>query len=717
MKTLLLFCCLLASGLGAADLYVAPAAKSSEPPDGSRRRPFTSLTQARDAIRAARKAGCSEAWTVHVDTGFYPVNEPIVFSPEDSGTADAPVTYRGRGADRSRLCGGRVITGWQVQPDGRWLADIPCDASGTPAYFETLFVNGRRAPRARHPNRGFFNPAAVQQTILTNTSPRGVYARATLTGRAGELDPLARSPQSEWRFAQVVVHHKWDTTRRMIAGFDVGKATLITQGAPWKHWNKWQTNSLYYVENVRSALDAPGEWFYDGVNRKLHYLPLPDERPERAEVVAPLSGVKTLVVFQGDPVAGVFVRHLTFENLGFLYTDSPRRLNQIACAFLPDEICGPLNAPGPTQFEPHQAAAHTEAAIMADGAHGVTFRRCDIAHTGEYGLWFRAGCVSNRVEQCALTDLGAGGIRIGDPGAKGVSASTNAAVQALTSFSTAFNTVDNCIITHGGRFHASGTAVWIGHSPDNSVTHCEISDHFYTGVSVGWVWGYRGSAAQRNTIAFNRIHTIGQRMLGDMGGVYTLGTSFGTCISNNVIFNVDSYTYGGWGLYPDEGSEGIVLENNLVYDTKDGSFHQHYGRDNVLRNNILAFSRECQVAVTRVEPHRSLTVERNIIIWENAPNFSDTRYTRSIQAKVDWQSNLWWRTDGPADFKGMTFAEWQAMGRDTDGLVADPLFENAAERDFRLRRGSPAEQIGFRPFDFSRAGVYGDRAWRRRAHQ
>jgi len=708
-----LLCLFPTFALAAGDLYVAPRHSLTERL-GTKNRPFATLQEARDAIRAAKKAGDTGAWTVHVRKGLYPVPETIMFGPEDSGTATAPVTYVGESAAETRFCGGMRITGWHETPDGKWVADIPASTNGTPAYFESLFVNGRRAHRARHPNTGFFNPLAVEQTVLTNANPRAEYGQACIRGRPGELAPLAGTPKRELRYAQVVVHHKWDTTRRMILDFDSADETLYTQGAPWKHWNKWQTNSLYYVENVRAALDAPGEWFYDGCNGKLFYLPLMGEKLDRAEIVAPLPGIQTLVLFKGSPETTNFVRHLTFEKLAFLYTDSPRRADQVGMGFIAPAILGDPNAPGPTQFEPMQAAARTEAAIMADGTHAVTFRDCEIAHTGEYGIWLRAGCVSNRIERCAVTDLGAGGIRIGDPSGQGITASSNRLTTVLTPFSSAFNVVDNCIITHGGRFHASATAVWVGHSHDNQITHNEISDHYYTGVSVGWVWGYRGSAAQRNTIAFNRISKIGQRMLGDMGGIYTLGTSFGTCISNNVVFDVDSFTYGGWGLYPDEGSEGIVFENNLVYDTKDGSFHQHYGRDNVLRNNMLCYSRECQVAVSRVEPHRSVTVERNIILWERAPNFSDTRYTRSTAANVEWKNNLWWRTDGPVDFKGMTFAEWQALGRDVHGLVADPLFRDPARRDFRLRRGSPAVQTGFRPFDFSKAGVFGTRAWRRR---
>ncbi len=697
-----------ASAVRAGECHVSPAGDDANP--GTRRQPFATLARARDAIRAARQAGDAEAWTVRVKKGVYPLTAPLVFEPGDSGTAAAPVRYLGEGAD-TRLCGGIPVRGWQELPDGVWSADLPKTGDGTPAYFESLFVNGRRAVRARHPDTGFFTPLALKQTVLTNQAQRAEYAQARLTARPGDLAPLAGTPQAELRYAQVVVHHNWDTTRRMLLGFDEGTGTLLAQGAKWKVWNPWRTNSLYYVENVRGAFDAPGEWFYDGCRGKLLYRPLKGEKPSRAEVFAPAPGLQTLIVFKGSPENGRFVRHIAFENLAFLYTDSPRRADQVSKTFIDPAVLGDATLPGPTQFEPMQAAARTEAAIMADGAHAITFRDCEVAHTGEYGIWFRAGCVSNRIEHCALTDLGGGGIRIGDPGGKGASAGSNAVVTANNALSTGFNVVDNCIIKGGGRFHASATAVWIGHSADNRITHNEISDHYYTGVSVGWVWGYKGSVAQRNTVAFNRIHKIGQKALGDMGGVYTLGTSFGTRVCDNVIFDVDSYTYGGWGLYTDEGSEGILMENNLVYDTKDGSFHQHYGRDNVIRNNIFCFSQQYQVAATRVEPHRSFTMESNIIYWDKGPTLKPA----TVKINIDWKKNLWWKTGEALDFSGMTFEAWQASGRDTEGLAADPLFKNPARRDFRLKRGSPAAKIGFKPFDFSQAGVYGDRAWRRRA--
>ena len=684
-------------------VYVSPNAGTVR--DGSQTRPFATPQEARDALRALKAKSPGTSWRVELASGEYPLAEAFTLKPEDSGAPGAPVTWRGPDDGSAKFVGARDLKGWSVRPDGRWEADVPVREMGrykSVVWFEQLYVNGRRAKRARHPNVGFLRVKSAKPTLLA-----GDLELMELEAMDGDLAPLASCGPAALRLAHLVVHHKWSTTRRPIRAYDAARGVVVTEGRSVTKWNTWNGQSAYYVENAPFALDEPDEWLYDGEAKKIVYVPRAGETPENTRFQYPVPGLVTLLRIEGDPANGRFVHDVAFENVAFEFSDSPRRLCFGGAKGLPSGILGDQSSLGPSEWLGSQAAAHTLAAVLADGAHRVALRGCRVANAGEYGIWLREGCVSNRIERCAVTDMGAGGVRIGSTSAPQPVGRGERVKGLANGRGTGYNVVEDCVIAHGGRIHAEGVGVWIGHSPFNSVAHCEIADFYYTGVSIGWVWGYAGSLAQGNTLAFCRIHDIGQRALSDMGGVYTLGTSYGTRIANNVFYNVDSRSYGGWGLYPDEGSEGIVFENNLVYDTKDASFHQHYGKDNILRNNILAFSREGQVALSRAEPHLSFTAERNVIYWNAGPVFTKYGGTLSEKGRIDWRGNFWWMESGAPSFNGRTFRQWQEKGNDRDGLVADPLFVDAAKRDFRLKPGSPVVKAGFRPFDISAAGVRG----------
>jgi parallel beta-helix repeat protein len=291
--------------------------------------------------------------------------------------------------------------------------------------------------------------------------------------------------------------------------------------------------------------------------------------------------------------------------------------------------------------------------------------------------------------------VGAGGVRVGEP-----------AIRTEPFAMTHSNVILDNHLHHLGRLYPPAVGVLILQSATNRIAHNHIHDLFYTAVSVGWTWGYRESPCHDNVIEFNSMHDIGLGLLSDMGAVYTLGPQPGTVVRNNLIHDVTSFTYGGWGLYTDEGSTGIVLENNLVYRCKSAGFHQHYGKENVIRNNIFAFNREHQLMRSREETHTSFSFSNNIVVFDSGNLLGST-----------WQNdhfvldgNLYWdyRPGHGAEklsFAGTTLPDWRARGHDRHSVVADPLFVAATENDFRLQPGSPAVPLGFKPLDLSAVGV------------
>lgn len=636
----------------ALTLYVAPTGDDAQ--SGSAEAPLATPQAAIERARAERVAG--DTVEIHLQPGTYNVIAPLTLDHRDSHTR-----IIGSAEGRSVISGGEAITGWKTEGD-LWVADLP----NADWAFMNLWVNGERRTPARTPNvdrpwyaappdEEFFHARGPVRT--KDAEGKSQNSNMAFRFREGDLQQWDSLDD-----AVIVVYHSWATSLMRVKDLDLeNRVVTFTGPARWEY-GKWQSDQRYYVSYLREALDQPGEWWLDRKLGKLYYYPMPGETPENTTAIAP--HVQQLVVISGEREEGTAPGDIAFENVDLLHTDFP-----IA----------------PEGHSDAQAAFAVNAAVSVTGGEKITFTKCRIGHTGNYGVWFHRGTQNSRVDQCEVFDLGAGGVRIGEGQSP-----------ARDSDRADHNEVTNSFLHDGGNVFRSAVGMWIGRASHNTVRANEICDFCYTGISVGWSWGYAESSANHNIIDGNHVHHIGLGQLNDMGGIYMLGVSPGTEVTNNLFHDVMSHPrlYGGWGIYTDEGSSDILIQNNVVYNTRTGGFHQHYGRDNHVVNNIFALSHTPQIVRSKEEDHISFNFERNIVYFNNGDLLGST------WKNGNWQMdhNCYWDTSGtPLNFAGRTLEEWRAEGFDQHSIVEDPLFADPLHGDFTLAENSPVEAIGFEP--------------------
>lgn len=673
--------CLLAltGAAWAVEFHVAPG--GSDAAAGTAARPLATLAGARDAVRAWRAGGKAEAVTVWLHGGTYRLAAPVVFGPQDSGTEKAPVTYAVWRSESVVISGGVEVGGWRKQDERLWVAEVPW-AKERPEGFTQLFVNGVRRPRARTPNEGTY--AYSQRLQLKGSS----FPQCSgLTFREGDLQPWDAGEN-----ALVCLFHNWVNSYNRVGEADWSRRRLkFTRPAGIFFLGP---SVRYYVENLRSALDAPGEWYLDHKAGLLHYYPAAGEDMAKAEVIAPALR-QTLVQLRGAPEVGLYCENLQFRGLSFQHTEAD------------------LSA----DYTQSVQGAHTQrGAIFATGARNCVIEDCEFTRLGEHAVTLREACSYNTISRCHVHDMGGGGVYL----------SEGAPASPPERYLVTNNKVDNNFIHDGGKVFRAGCGVFLGGAASyNQITHNEICDMSWIGVHMGWSWtGREPTYSHHNEVAYNHIHHIGNGVLNDIGGIYTLGVSPGTVLHHNLIHDVTRFQrgeqgYGGWGIYLDAGSSEILVENNVVYNTRDGGLHLHcygYPYGDTIRNNVFAFSDEAQLMRNaNDEPDEGLhaTIERNIVYNANPRMLWGSNWAEKSKLASDYNCYFSEAAEG-ANFNGKPLAEWQATGRDGHSIVADPGFVNPEKRDFTLRPGSPALAIGFKPIDMKTVGLYGAKAWTER---
>jgi Concanavalin A-like lectin/glucanases superfamily/Chitobiase/beta-hexosaminidase C-terminal domain/Right handed beta helix region len=532
--------------------YVSPAGNDLNP--GTLAQPFRTIERARQAVRGINSS-MSSPIRVYLRGGEYFLTAPVTFDRLDSGTNGYDVIYAGYPGEQPVLHGGQRVSGWTPVGGGVYKAFVG------QLRFRQLYVNGRRAIRARTPNAGTYN-----QVVFWDTANRRVQVGS------GEIANWQRRNQVEL----VILGAGVNQSNLRIAS---ASASVVTPMEPERTRIFQQTyppkgaGRPYYFENALEFLDAPGEWYLNTDSGELFYMPRSGEDVTTAGAVVPrLEQLVTIAGSLSSPV-----RNIQFHNLTFAYSTWLRPSDE---GFVGDQASIVFTQPLPEDEITSYPGHRHPAAVHVTNAHNIVFERNTFTHLGSSGLNLYSGTQDNRVVGNVFTDISASGVSVG------LDLEGNPADPRQVSRRAVIR--NNYLSRTGVDFYQT-VGIMVAYAEAAVIEHNELSDMPYSGISVGWGWADADNAARDNFVRSNRIQNV-LRLMSDGGGIYTLSRQPGTLVAENYVHDiVRTGVQGGFnisGIYLDEGSSFITVRDNVLVRTGDrGVFQNANGGGNVLSNN------------------------------------------------------------------------------------------------------------------------------------
>ena len=563
------------------DLCVAPNGNDSNP--GTVESPLATIAHARDVLRPRIAAGLNADVTVLIRGGTYRLEQPLVFGPEDSGTEHHSITYAAWPGEKVVLSGGRTISGWRQGQGHVWTVELPAVKAGQ-WYFRQLFVDGRRAVRARTPNASQWWKLQPRNNSDANdaTITLGVDHRIAAWKNIADVEVI-------W------LNNNDGSRKRLGSVNETDNTFTLPPPHRWPHGLPFEYNIGFprapyscYFENAREMLDEPGEWYLDRHTGTLSYWPREGEDLTRAEVVAPVVQ-QSLLSLAGT--AERPVRNVHLKGLHVAYVDRPLPAYGFAAQF------GCLEIVEESKPQPSKKFRFIDAAVSFRHARECRYRDGGIAHAGGIGLSLLEGCAGDVIEGNDIFDLGGGGVTAGalrnrdtwkwaDPLIPGEQ-------QRLR---IANNHIHDCGLDYFGA-----VGVLVALAQESAVVHNLIHDVAYAGIVLSGNEVPGAPFAKNNTVAYNHIHDV-MKVAVDGAGIYV---SFpqgdrGGLIRGNWIHDLrrnpdnprDAGPWSAAGIYldgvrPDLGCRGYRFEKNVVYATDSPLFFCAASREgNIWQDNI-----------------------------------------------------------------------------------------------------------------------------------
>ena len=741
-----------------ADFFVSPNGSDSNP--GTFSAPFATIARTQQAVRGI-VSGRTNSIVVLLRGGTYFLNQPLSFTSADSGTPAVNISWQSYPGETPVISGGMRISNWTLAGGNEWVAQLP---SSTTQYFEQLFYNGQRRLRSRPggaPVGQYYQVVApvyvsspeTNCPILPgqNSGPYQCFDRFQYSS----TDPISASwanlsppsgnpcsaPPGPFPSGDVALYsfEQMGTSKMLISCIDTTNQIIYLTG-PIRFPNDisdlttgFVAGHRYLIENVKDVFNQPGQWFLDRSNAtwKLEYLANSGENPNNDVVIVPQMPAATPQVLIAANVQNVSFQGLTFEHDNFTV---------------------------PAQGYPYMRLdQNITSAVSCQNCQNVAFDGDIITQTAGTGIDFttttkNGTTANNSFVNGGIYDVASHGIRIG--------------LLAANSDSEAnlpqFTIVQNNVIEGFGRVFPKGFGIAQGCNHDNLFKNNEIYDGYSGGINIGALNCPTGNSSltSNNVAAFNKVYNLGQGVTSDFGCIYFNTTPQGAVppsgnkALNNVCHDVTDSSifpntggYGGQGIYIDNYTGNVLVENNLVFRVSGSTIAQTCGPEgvqnaqNIIKNNILAFSMgsiKQQGCTPSDASNKLFEMTNNLAIFDKG-NIQGGCYSclngncaTVLPATVQFDSNMYcfapsgaactlpppnnraafYSSNDPPNQSGncgrtttySTLQQWQSLtGEDLGSVLQNPFSSlNSTNNDF-TPSGSLGI-VGFTSFDPNQAG-------------
>lgn len=642
---------------GEHSIYVSP--KQQFQNDGT-----VGLEVALDSVKKMYSKGYDGAIQVILGAGTYSLSKPLVLTEAHSGSSEFPLIISPKGDGEVIISGSQKLElQWQEVEDGLWQAKVPGNLD-----FDQLFLNGKKAIRARYPNYD------AQQNIYNG------YA----------ADAVGLERVAGWKDPSTGVLHamhvsEWGDYHYQITGVDDhGEATLT--GGFQNNRQMGMHPEFRYVENIREELDVPGEWFYDQKKGVLFYMPEEDEDLKNASVE--VAQMESLIYFSGSenaPIHDIEWHNCTFQHTTytFMKTDEPLLRSDWKI--------------------------YRGGAIKLEGTKNIKVVGNRLKQLGGNGIFVSGYNRNTEISGNHISKIGASAVSfVGNP-------------QAVRSPSFEYhesipyekldrkpgpkeNTYPSNALVHDNLIHDIGlvekqtAGIQLSMASKITLSHNSIYNVPRAGINISeGTWG--GHLIEFNDV-FNTVLETGDhgafnswgrdrfwnsdrktmdKMISKEPSLILLDAIDPTIIRNN-RFRCDH----GWDIDLDDGSSNYLIQNNLCLN---GGIKLREGFYRTVENNIMVNN--------SFHPH----------VW-----FQDSHDIFRHNIVATWYKPIGVEEWGEhIDYNllpdSTALARSMELGLDMHSKYGDPEFIAPKEGDFRVAKNSPALEIGFENFPMGQFGV------------